>query len=52
MVQQETVVVAAAAAGCALSVASLAAAYLTAWPRRRYDSNVSGSVCVCLVLRE
>lgn len=32
---------AAAAAGCALSVASLAAAYLGAFPRRRYDPNVS-----------
>lgn len=40
MVQQETVVAALSAAGCALSVASLAAAYMAAMPRRRYDANV------------
>ena len=41
MVQQETLVAALSAAGAALSVASLTAAYMGAFPRRRYDPNVS-----------
>lgn len=40
MVQHDTLVTALSAAGCAISLASLAAAYVSARPRHRYNDEV------------
>jgi hypothetical protein len=42
MVQHDVLVTALTAAGCALSVASLAAAYINARPRHRFNDEVGG----------